>query len=586
LVVSTSPFKRGAITNHPVGVRMVELPRGNIIEERRGGSGSLSTLLNEMVKLGVNGYIRCERTPKEMMPRVGQVVVQNGEICIAIHEEKAILEGVDALIEIESDCQELDCLIQLIEDVDVQRIIDLHPSAKLSIENPEDKESSQWWDNISSRKTAWTKSSKLPTIDASVEAPEFVRAKAASMVHRTATLGISLGPGCVFSNESDELFSLASNLKNHGKPLLVISRKAREEVSVKFDIPADNCLWLSQKEGEGVQFVDLDAIKGTIYGFLEGNLRAVLLLDGIEYLANICGEKPVIEMIREVSDRMRYEDDCLLISFDKSAWESTESAHIIRAAPSIDTDLLRSWNQDPESLLDHPLMAPPTEEEILRLENYLDENTPEPFVIEEVVEEIIEETPITPVTISEVEPEIQEFEPFIIEASEVVEKAEVAIVEPKKKGPRKAQRVRRRKATHTRVPSDRETRLAGLSAVSKNKVIGDLPSTDLIPKTAIGVGSEGKFKSISKKISSGIKDAVRQEHTKKNHNLPATKLGPKPAQRTKAKANAKVVSPLAARGIQIERNLANRRQASSVPQREIDIDKELESWKQKEEDVE
>ena len=324
-----------------------------------------STLLNEMVNLGTNGYIRSERPPTDMMPRVGQVVVQNGEICVAIHEEKAILEGVDALIEIESDCLELDCLIQLIEDIDVQRIIDLYPSAKLSVENPEQKESTQWWENISNRKNAWTKSSKLPTIDASVDAPEFVRAKAASMIHRTATLGIRLEPGCVFSNDSEELFHLASNLKNHGKPLLVISRKTREEVSVKFDIPSEACLWLSQREGEGIQFVDIDAIKGTIYGFLEGNLRAVLLFDGLEYLANICGEKPVIEMVREISDRMRYEDDCLLISFDKSAWESTDAAHIIRAAPSIDTDLIHSWNQDSESLLDHPLMAPPTEEEML-----------------------------------------------------------------------------------------------------------------------------------------------------------------------------------------------------------------------------
>ena len=69
---------------------MVELPMGNIIEERRGGTGALSTLLNEMVKLGVNGYIRCERALKEKMPRGGQVVIQHGEISGAIHEEKAI----------------------------------------------------------------------------------------------------------------------------------------------------------------------------------------------------------------------------------------------------------------------------------------------------------------------------------------------------------------------------------------------------------------------------------------------------------------------------------------------------------------
>ena len=65
---------------------------------------------------------------------------------------------------------------------------------------------------------------------------------------------------------------------------------------------------------------------------------------------------------------MRYEDDCLLISFDKGAWKTSDSTQIIRAAPSIDSDLIKSWNQDPESLLDHPLMAPPTDEELLRLE--------------------------------------------------------------------------------------------------------------------------------------------------------------------------------------------------------------------------
>ena len=56
-------FKKGGITNHPVGVPMVELPRGNIIEERRGGAGILATLVNEMIKLNSSGYIRTERTP-------------------------------------------------------------------------------------------------------------------------------------------------------------------------------------------------------------------------------------------------------------------------------------------------------------------------------------------------------------------------------------------------------------------------------------------------------------------------------------------------------------------------------------------
>ena len=575
-------FKKGGMTTHPVGVRMVELPRGNVIEERRGGVGILATLLNEMVKLGTNGYIRCERTPNEQMPKVGQVVVYSGEIAAAIHEEKAILEGVDALIEIEADCQELDCLIQLIEDVDVLRILDLHPNAKLTVDSPEESEKSNWWQNVSNRTNAWTKASKLPTIEASVEAPEFVKAKAASMIHRTVSPGMFLKPGCVYSNESDQFFELASNLKKHGKPLLVMSRKTREEVSVNYDIPAENCLWLSQREGEGIQFVDLDAIKGTVYGFLEGNLRAVLLLDGLEYLANICGEKAVIEMVRELGDRMRFEDDCLLISFDKSAWEKSDSAQLVRAAPELDSEVIQSWNSDPESLLDHPLMAPPTEEEILRLESYLEQNTPEAFVQEEIVpepvliEEVVEEIPVE---LPAEEPSIPLIEETVVEEPEI---EEIQVV----KGPRKPQVIKRRKAVRAKVMSDRDTKLAGLAAVKGDRNIGELPSTKPIPKTAIGTGNEGKFDSIPNTIKNELSDAVRQDSANKNHNLPGTKLGPKPVKRTGSQEKKNVISPLAARGVEIKRNLANRRQASSVPQREIDIDKELESWKKSEDDAE
>ena len=75
---------------------------------------------------------------------------------------------------------------------------------------------------------------------------------------QTCRNGHLLKPGSVHSNGSEMIFQLASNLKNHGKPLLVISRKSREELMVNFNIPAENSLWLSQKDGEGVQFVDID----------------------------------------------------------------------------------------------------------------------------------------------------------------------------------------------------------------------------------------------------------------------------------------------------------------------------------------
>ena len=565
---------------------MVELPEGNIIEERRGGAGILATLVSEMIKIGTNGYIRCERTPTEAMPRVGQVIVNNGTIEAALHEAESVLEGVDALIEIESDCSELDCMLQLVEGIDTYRVLDLHPNARLNVEAPEENRSSKWWDEVSNRSTGWTKASRLPTIEASVEAPEFIQAKAAAMVHKHAIGGVVLKPGCVYSNESDSLFHLATNLKSHDKPLLVISRRSREELVAEFGLPAEDCLWLSQNDADGVQFVDIGAIKETVYEFLEGNLRAVLLLDGLEYLANICGSKEVIEMVRELGDRMRFEDDCLLISCDKNAWTKSESAQLMRAAPYLGTGIIDAWNLDSESLLDHPLMAPPTEEELLRLSEYLKANTPDSFVVDtdsaEDTTHDVEELPEA----QELPVEVVEEETIMTVVSEepVVEE----VVSPNiSKGPRTPQRMKRRKSKHPEIMDDRATRAAGLAAATEGVIESEMPTNKHLPKTVVGQGREVPLPNLSNVIPNELRDVVRLNSAKQIGTIPGSERG---AQSIDAAAKNEVtrtaaISPVAARGIEVQRNVAKRSQASSVPQRKLDLEKELLSWSSKEEDL-
>jgi hypothetical protein len=564
---------------------MVELPQGDIIEERRGGAGILATLISEMVKLDLNGYIRCERTPAEAMPRVGQVIISSGTISAAIHEGKTISESVDALIEIETDCNELDCVMQLIEAVDVSRILDLHPNARLNVETPEKSRSSEWWNEVSNRSNSWTKSSRLPTIEASEDTPEFIQAKAAAMVHKHSTGGKLLKPGCVYSNDTKGLFTLVSNLKAHGKPVLVISRRTRDDLVTNYNLLAEDCLWLSQTEADGVQFVDIDAIKSTVYDFLEGNLRAVLLLDGLEYLANICSAKEALDMVRELGDRMRFEDDCLLVACDKAAWSKSESAQLIRAAPHLETETLEAWNNDSESLLDHPLMSPPTEEELLRLAEFLDANTPQQFSMELPTEDPVE-------IVMPEQKEVEEIDIVSVEEEIIItenkEEASVEDVSPTKtpKGPRTAQRIKRRKSKHSPVMSGNDARNAGLAAATSGKIVAEMPSEELLPKTTIGPGREGKMPVIPEIIPNALNDVVKQEATQRNSQLPQTKLGPKLAAATKTTNSKKVISPVAARGIEVKRNLKNRSQASSLPQRKIDLDKELMSWKNKNEEEE
>ena len=77
-------------------------------------------------------------------------------------------------------------------------------------------------------------------------------------------------------------------------------------------------------------------------------------------------------------------------------------------------------------------------------------------------------------------------------------------------------------------------------------------------------------------------DAARQESAKRTHKLPKTKLGPKSITKSKSNGRKDAISPLAARGVEIKRNVAKRSQASSLPQKKLDIDKELDSWKMEE----
>ena len=87
---------------------MVELPQGVVIEVRRGGHDALKQLAGDMSRLNVSGHIRVERKPKELMPRISQVIIQDGMPKIAIHESDAIKMGIEALLEIESDATAID----------------------------------------------------------------------------------------------------------------------------------------------------------------------------------------------------------------------------------------------------------------------------------------------------------------------------------------------------------------------------------------------------------------------------------------------------------------------------------------------
>ena len=379
--ILSAPFNNGKGEFTPTGcVGMVELAQGEVVESRRGGADILARLTNDMARLGRSGHIRIERRPKGIMPRVSQIVLREGNPILALHEADNLLTGLEALLEIESDCSALDATISLhvqeIEDVDI--IAKLFPAAYLDLEaenisNHREGEG-EWWTKSRVLKSTWKREERLPELEPSVETPEFIRQKSKAMLERHGGIVEMLSPGQALIYDSEDpakIFQLTSDLATHGRPVLVISRYEVEELNVKYDLPIESCSWLSNAETENSLDPSLEGIKMKIDAFLWANSRAVVAFEGLEYLASIHGDERMIGMIRDICDGVKLEDHLFLSTADLTAFDLSKRQLLIRELDLIKPEILDHWLLEDDLLLDHPICTTPDQDEVLWIESQL-----------------------------------------------------------------------------------------------------------------------------------------------------------------------------------------------------------------------
>jgi len=379
--ILSAPFNNGKGEFTPTGcVEMVELAQGEVVESRRGGADVLARLTNDMARLGRSGHIRIERRPKGIMPRVSQIVLREGRPILALHEADNLLTGLEALLEIESDCSALDATISLHlqEREDVDNIAKLFPTAYLDLEaenisNHREGEG-EWWTKSRVIKSTWKREERLPELEPSVETSEFIRQKSKVMLERHGGIVEMLSPGQALIYDSEDpakLFQLTSDLATHGRPVLVISRYEVEELNVKYDLPIQSCLWLTNAETENSLDPSLEGIKMKIDAFLWANSRAVVAFEGLEYLASIHGDERMIGMIRDICDGVKLEDHLFLSTADLTAFNLSKRQLLIRELDLIKPEILDHWLLEDDLLLDHPICTTPDQDEVLWIESQL-----------------------------------------------------------------------------------------------------------------------------------------------------------------------------------------------------------------------
>jgi hypothetical protein len=356
---------------------MVELPQGVVIEVRRGGHDVLTKLSSDMSRLGVSGYIRIERRPKDKIPRVSQVIIHESQPKLAIHETESVVGGLEALLEIERDSAALDSLISLVElsNEEILRIINLYPEGLLSTdENQTEESSGNWWNNVKLNTSSWRREARLPEQEVIVEAPEYIQQLTKAKLQKFDLGDKFLNYGDALLNDSSDsqkVLSLAGILASHGRPVIVFSRHDSRYLTEQYDLPKYSCVNMTTNNTPDSIRPDLEVIKRKITDFLWENKQAIVAFSDIEYLLSINEFSSVMNMFRDTIDEVRMADHLLLVHCNMEVMSDIQRHTFGREFESVTTTYLDNLVMDAESLLDHPICMELTEEELSWIEQQI-----------------------------------------------------------------------------------------------------------------------------------------------------------------------------------------------------------------------
>lgn len=353
---------------------MVELPQGVIIEVRRGGHDALVQLSRDMNSLGISGYIRIERRPKELMPRVSQILILDGKPTLALHESDILFVGLEALLEIERDSMALDSLISLVELTNEEsiRLVDLYPEAIIIAEENEDQEQqSNWWNKVSLNSSSWRREARLPELEKVIEAPEYIRNKSQAKLQSIGGESRVLNYGQTLlydSTDTQQIFELVGILGEFGRPILIISRTMPEELFSNYSIPLSSCFFISNSDDNSAISANTNDIQSKITEFLWANKQAVVYLSDIDYLASFEEELSIVEMLRNVVDEIKANDHLMFTSCNLESFEAGIRNKLLKDFQLLEQNFLNFLLLDPEEIFQHPICTELTEEELSWIE--------------------------------------------------------------------------------------------------------------------------------------------------------------------------------------------------------------------------
>ena len=342
---------------------MAELPDGLVIERRRGGPGVLALLMLDATRSRFNGHIRIERVSNNGF--VGNLGILDGMPIMSIAKDidSSSSGGKESMEKCLHESAMDDARISVHEGSHIPQSMDLHPHSRLLSSDIQNLEEQPWWSDrrhqdlvsLGRTKSRWT----------SIES-EFSREDTESIEFEVQqenpvlAEGPSFGPGqswLVDDEIPNSVLGIASNLVSLGRPILVFSRLPPERLRSKFSIHESSSFRLTERPINSRDIgPSLEGIMRRIEDFFFANPRAVVVIDGLEFLIGLHGFDRVYDFTRNLTDLVAESDDLLLCPIDGLAMSPQERALLQREMEMLDTHTAALWAGQSAKLAGHPFI--------------------------------------------------------------------------------------------------------------------------------------------------------------------------------------------------------------------------------------
>ena len=342
---------------------MAELPDGLVIERRRGGPGVLALLMLDATRSRFNGHIRIERVSNNGF--VGNLGILDGMpiMSIAMDIDSSSSGGKESMEKCLHESAMDDARISVHEGSHIPQSMDLHPHSRLLSSDIQNLEEQPWWSDrrhqdlvsLGRTKSRWTSiESEFSRED--TEPIEFE----VQQENPVLTEGPSFGPGqswLVDDEIPDSVLGIAANLVSLGRPILVFSRLPPKRLRSKFSIHESSSVRLTERPiNSGDIGPSLEGIMRRIEDFFFANPRAVVVIDGLEFLIGLHGFDRVYDFTRNLTDLVAESDDLLLCPIDGLAMSPQERALLQREMEMLDTHTAALWAGQSAKLAGHPFI--------------------------------------------------------------------------------------------------------------------------------------------------------------------------------------------------------------------------------------